>query len=777
MTKLQNLILGCVALVLAACSSPQTTKPAIPADAAIEQNIEKLLQQMTLEEKVGQMTEITIDIITDFSKPNDFTLKDSQLDTIIGKYKVGSILNVPLSRAQTPEKWAEAIKIIQDRSMAEMGIPCIYGVDQIHGTTYTAGGTLFPQGINMAASFNTDLVFQAGEITAYESRAACIPWTYAPTMDLGRDPRWARLWESYGEDSHMNAVMGATSVRGLQGENPNQVDAYHMAACAKHYMGYGAPHSGKDRTPAYIPYNLLREKFFEPFRQAVEAGVLSIMVNSASINGVSTHADYELLTQWLKTDLNWDGMLVTDWNDINNLFEREGIATSKKDAVRLAINAGIDMAMVPYETQFCRDLKELVEEGAVSMERVDDAVRRVLRLKYRLGLFENPYWEIVSYDKFGGEEYAQVALQAAEESEVLLKNENNILPLAKGKKILVTGPNANSMRSLNGGWSYSWQGNIADEFADKHNTILEALENKYGKDKVSYEAGVTYKMDGAYYEENTPEIAKAVRAAKGVDVIVACIGENSYCETPGNLTDLTLSRNQLDLVKALAETGKPIILVLNEGRPRLISEIEPLADAVISVLLPGNFGGDALANLMAGDANFSAKLPYTYPRLINSLSTYDFKVSEQTGTMEGNYNYDAKVDVQWAFGHGLSYTTYKYSNLKASQTSFTAADEITFTVDVTNTGKVDGKEPVLLFSSDLVASHVPDNMRLRAFDKVALKAGETKTVSFTLPASELAFVNNHGKWTLEAGEFRMKCDDQYLLINCTETKVWESPNR
>ncbi|MFV0290744.1 MAG: glycoside hydrolase family 3 N-terminal domain-containing protein, partial [Mangrovibacterium sp.] len=774
MTKLQNLIITGTAALAIACSSPQTTKPAITADVQIEQKIEQLLQQMTLEEKVGQMTEITIDIITDFTNPNDFTLKESQLDSIIGKYKVGSILNVPLSRAQTPEKWAEAIKVIQDRSMAEIGIPCIYGVDQIHGTTYTAGGTLFPQGINMAASFNTDLVFRAGEITAYESRAACIPWTYAPTMDLGRDPRWARLWESYGEDSHVNAVMGATSVRALQGENSNQIDAYHMAACAKHYMGYGAPHSGKDRTPAYIPYNQLREKFFEPFRHAVKAGVLSIMVNSASINGVPTHADHELLTQWLKTDLNWDGMLVTDWNDINNLFERESIATSKKDAVRIAINAGIDMAMVPYETQFCRDLKELVEEGAVPMERVDDAVRRVLRLKYRLNLFENPYWDIANYNKFGGEEHAKVALQAAEESEVLLKNENNILPLAKGKKILVTGPNAHNMRSLNGGWSYSWQGNIADEFAGKHNTILEALTAKYGANEVSYEAGVSYKTEGAYYEENTHEIDKAVRAAKDVDVIVACIGENSYCETPGNLTDLTLSKNQLDLVKSLAETGKPIILVLNEGRPRLLSEIEPLADAVISVLLPGNFGGDALANLMAGDANFSAKLPYTYPRLINSLTTYDFKVSEQTGTMEGNYNYDAKVDVQWPFGHGLSYTNYKYSNFKANKNNFTATDEITFTVDVTNSGNVDGKEPVLLFSSDIVASNVPDNMRLRAFSKVALKTGETKSISFTIAASELAFVNNHGNWTLEAGEFRMKCNDQYLLINCTETKVWET---
>ncbi len=760
------------------------TLPAIPTDKKIEAKIEKMLSKMTLEEKVGQMTEITIDVITDFESKHDFKLSQAMLEKVIGEYKVGSILNVPLGRAQSPEKWAETIKMIQDLSMETMGIPCIYGVDQIHGTTYTDGGTLFPQGVNMAASFNVDLVEQAGAITAYESRAACIPWTYAPTMDLGRDPRWSRLWESYGEDSYVNAVMGSASLKGLQGDDPNNVGLYNMAACLKHYIGYGAPQSGKDRTPAYIHESVLREKYFEPFRMAIENGALSVMVNSASVNGVPTHADRELLTKWLKEDLNWDGMIVTDWNDIINLYKREKVAKDHREAIKLSINAGIDMSMVPYDLEFCTLLVELVKEGEVPMSRIDDAVSRVLRLKYRLGLFDEPYWDIQKYHKFGGKEHAQVALAAAEESEVLLKNDNNTLPIKQGTKILVTGPNGNSMRSLNGGWSYSWQGDLTDEMAKEYNTIYEALVNKFGSNNVSYVAGVSYpsgkewgEEGGEWWQETELDVASVLDAAKEADVIVACVGENSYCESPGNLTDLTLSRNQLALVLALKETNKPIILILNEGRPRLINNIEPYASAVVNVLLPGNYGGDALANLLAGDANFSAKLPYTYPRFINSLNTYDFKASEKIGTMEGNYNYDAKVDVQWTFGYGLSYTTYKYSNLKVDKTSFTADDELIISVDVKNTGRMDGKEPVLIYSSDLVASTVPDNMRLRTFDKLSLKAGESKTVTFKIKGSDLAFVNHAGKWILEEGEFRIKCDNQYTTIHCRKTKVWETPNK
>ena len=754
--------------------------PAISADPVIEAHIQEWLKKMTLEEKIGQMCEITVDVVTDFPGSKDgFKLSEAMLDTVIGKYKVGSILNVPLSVAQKKEVWAAAIKQIQEKSMKEIGIPCIYGVDQIHGTTYTLDGTLFPQGVNMGATFNRSLVRRGAEISAYETKAGCIPWTYAPVVDLGRDPRWPRMWENYGEDCYVNAEMGVEAVKGFQGDDPNHIGEYNVAACMKHYMGYGVPVSGKDRTPSSISRSDMREKHFAPFLAAVRAGALSVMVNSGVDNGMPFHANRELLTEWLKEDLNWDGMIVTDWADINNLCTRDHIAATKKEAVKIAINAGIDMSMVPYEVSFCDYLKELVQEGEVPMSRIDDAVARVLRLKYRLGLFENSYWDIKKYDKFGSKEFAAEALQAAEESEVLLKNEGNILPLAKGTKILLAGPNANSMRCLNGGWSYSWQGHRADEFAGAYNTIYEALCNKYGKENIIYEPGVTYapyKNDN-WWEENQPEIEKSVAAASRADVIIACIGENSYCETPGNLSNLTMSENQRNLVKALAATGKPVILILNQGRPRIINDIVPLAKAVINVMLLGNYGGDALANLLAGDANFSGKMPFTYPKYINALANYDYKPCENMGQMGGNYNYDSVMDVQWNFGDGLSYTTYNYSNLKIDKTSFTADDVLTVSVDVTNTGKVAGKESVLLYSKDLVASSTPDNIRLRNFEKVALNPGETKTVTMQLKGSDLAFVGYDGKWRLEKGDFTIKCGGQTLDINCTETKVWDTPNR
>ena len=754
--------------------------PAISADPVIEAHIQEWLKKMTLEEKIGQMCEITVDVVTDFPGSKDgFKLSEAMLDTVIGKYKVGSILNVPLSVAQKKEVWAAAIKQIQEKSMKEIGIPCIYGVDQIHGTTYTLDGTLFPQGVNMGATFNRSLVRRGAEISAYETKAGCIPWTYAPVVDLGRDPRWPRMWENYGEDCYVNAEMGKASVRGFQGSDPNHIGEYNVAACMKHYMGYGVPVSGKDRTPSSISRSDMREKHFAPFLAAIRQGALSVMVNSGVDNGIPFHANRELLTEWLKEDLNWDGMIVTDWADINNLCTRDHIAATKKEAVKIAINAGIDMSMVPYEVSFCDYLKELVQEGEVPMSRIDDAVARVLRLKYRLGLFENPYWDIKKYNKFGSEEFARVALQAAEESEVLLKNEGNILPLAKGTKILLAGPNANSMRCLNGGWSYSWQGHLADQCAGAYNTIYESLCNKYGKENIIYEPGVTYapyKNDN-WWEENHPEIEKSVAAASRADVIIACIGENSYCETPGNLSNLTMSENQRNLVKALAATGKPVILILNQGRPRIINDIVPLAKAVVNVMLPSNYGGDALANLLAGDANFSGKMPFTYPKHINALANYDYKPCENMGQMGGNYNYDSVMDVQWEFGFGLSYTTYSYSNLKVDKTSFTADDVLTVSVDVTNTGKVAGKESVLLYSKDLVASSTPDNIRLRNFEKIELNPGETKTVTMQLKGSDLAFVGYDGKWRLETGDFKLKCGNQWTDIQCSETKVWDTPNK
>ena len=815
-----------IALVCAATAA-QAQKPAIPRDAALEAKIEKALSKMSLDEKIGQMLELNLDVMGKMTIENAkvdrekirqvgqqfgrskeeidallkmtdeqlierlgnypvdiyqgetkrvWKLNETMLDTLISKWKVGSILNAPGTRAATVDQWQEWIQLIQKKSMKYIGIPDIYGLDHNHGVTYTQGGTLFPQPINLGASFNTELARTGAEITAYESRAANCPWVYNPVVDLGRDPRWPRIWESFGEDAIVNAKMVVAEIKGYQGDDNNHIDRFHVGTSTKHYFAYGAPWTGKDRTPAYLPIQILREKYFEPFKQAALAGTLTMMVNSASINGVPVHASYEYLTKWLKEDLQWDGFLVTDWADINNLFSREHVAKDKKDAIRIAINAGIDMSMDPYSIDFCVLLKELVEEGQVPMSRIDDAVRRILRAKYRLGLFDEPNTGGKGYEKFGSDEFAQASLKAAEESEVLLKNEDGILPLAKGKKILLTGPNANQMRCIHGGWSYTWQGSKAEDLAEKYNTIYEALCNKYGKENIILEQGVTYNEDGAYYNENEPQIQKAVDAAAQADIIIAAIGENSYTETPGNLTDLWLSENQRDLVKALAKTGKPIILVLNEGRPRLIADIEPLAKAVVDIFIPGNYGADALANLLAGDVNFSAKMPYTYPREINSLNTYDYKVSEEVGTMAGAYNYDAKVSLQWPFGFGLSYTTYAYSNLKVDKAQFTSDDVLTVTIDVKNTGSKAGKEPVLLYSSDLVASIVPDNKRLRDFTKIALEPGETKTVTFQLPAKNLAFVGADGRWTLEEGDFILKVGDQTIGTACTQTKIWDEPN-
>lgn len=769
-----------LALACTANANIHTTNaniPVIKSDAKVEAKVDQTLKKLTLEEKVGQMMEIVIDLLGGNDKNGVFYIDEHKADSIFSHYKIGSILNAPNTCAPTAQQWEKYMAQIQKLSMKRMGVPCIFGLDQNHGSTYTQGGTLFPQNINVAATFNREIARRSAEATAYETRAASVPWTYSPTVDLGRDARWPRIWENFGEDCYLSSEMGKAMVYGFQGEDPNHIDQYHIATSMKHFMGYGVPWTGKDRTPAYISPADLREKHFAPFLAGIEAGALSVMVNSASVNGMPMHANKEILTHWLKEQTGWDGVLITDWADVNNLYTREMVAKDKKDALRIAINAGIDMVMEPYSCDACGYIIELVNEGKIPMSRIDDACRRVLRMKYRLGLFEHPTQKLKNYPLFGGEQFAQLALEGATESMVLLKNNNNILPLQKGKKILLTGPNANQMRCLDGGWSYTWQGNRTDEFAGKYNTIYEALCNEYGKENIVLNQGVTYNEAGKYWEENEPQIAAAVEAAKHVDVVVACIGENSYTETPGNLTDLWLSENQRNLVKALATTGKPIILVLNEGRPRLIADIEPLAQGVVDILIPGNYGGDALAQLLSGKANFSGKMPYTYPKEINSLANYDFKKSEEVGTMTGAYDYNAKITQQWGFGQGLSYTTYQYSNLKVDKASFAHDDVIRVSVEVKNTGKVAGKESVLLFSSDLMASMVPDGRRLRAFDKVALQPGESKTVTFDLKANDLAFVGWDGKWILEEGDFKLMVADQQATIHCNETHKWASANR
>ena len=745
-------------IVLAAC----------PVQAA-----KTAVNQLTLEEKIGQMMQLVTDIFGTNDAQGVFHIDQAKADTLFSKYKIGSILNAPNTCAPTAQQWEEIMGDIQRLSMKHIGIPCIFGLDQNHGSTYTQGGTLFPQNINVGATFNRDIAFRSAEATAYEARAVSVPWTFSPTLDLGRDARWPRIWENFGEDCYVNAEMGRMETLGFQGNDPKHIDQQHVAVSLKHYLGYGVPWSGKDRTPAYISPSDLREKHFAPYLAAIREGAASVMVNSASVNGMPVHANHELLTVWLKEQTGWDGVVITDWSDINNLYTRERVAKDLKEALCMAINAGIDMIMEPYSVEPCRLLKELVEEGKIPMSRIDDAVSRILRMKQRLGLYQHPTQRLKDYPKFGGKEFAQLALEAAAESMILLKNEGNILPLAKGKKILVTGPNANQMRCLNGGWSYTWQGHRTDEFAQQYNTIYEALCNEYGQQNVVLCQGVTYNEQGKYWEENTPDIEAAVCAAKDVDVIVACIGENSYTETPGNLTDLTLSLNQRNLVKALSKTGKPIILVLNEGRPRIISDIVPLCHAVVDILLPGNYGGDALAQLLSGKRNFSGRLPYTYPSEINSLVNYDFKKSEEVETMDGAYDYNARITQQWGFGTGLSYTTFEYANLRVNKTHFTKDDVLKVTVDVTNTGRTAGKESVLLYSSDLVASMTPDGRRLRQFDKIALQPGQTRTVTLQLPASDLAFVGYDGRWRLEEGDFLLTVGKLSTQVTCDRTFVWE----
>jgi xylosidase/arabinosidase len=763
--------------MLAFAYTTSANVPVIKSDPKIEAQVEQTLKKLTLEEKIGQMMELVTDLFGANDKNGVFYIDEHKTDSIFSRYKIGSILNAPNTCAPTAKQWEKYIEQIQKISMKRIGIPCVFGLDQNHGSTYTQDGTLFPQNINIAATFNREIARHSAEATAYETRAVSVPWTYSPTVDLGRDARWPRIWENFGEDCYLSSEMGKAMVYGFQGEDPNNIDQYHIATSLKHFMGYGVPWTGKDRTPAYISPANLREKHFAPFLAGLQAGALTVMVNSASVNGMPMHANKEILTGWLKEETGWDGVLITDWADINNLYTREMVAKDKKDALRIAINAGIDMIMEPYSCDACGYLIELVKEGKIPMSRIDDACRRVLRMKYRLDLFKNPTQKLKNYPKFGGEEFAKLALEGATESMVLLKNEGNILPLQHGKKILLTGPNANQMRCLDGGWSYTWQGHRTDEFAGKYNTIYEAFCNEYGKENVILNQGVTYNEKGKYWEENEPQILGAVAAAKDADVIVACIGENSYTETPGNLTDLWLSENQRNLVKALAQTGKPVILVLNEGRPRLIADIEPLAQGIIDILIPGNMGGDALVNLVSGKSNFSGKMPYTYPKEINSLANYDFKKSEEVGTMEGAYDYNAKITQQWGFGYGLSYTSYQYSNLKVSKSDFRHGDIIKVSVDVKNTGKVAGKESILLFSSDLVASMVPDGRRLRAFDKVELQPGETKTVTFELKADDLAFVGWDGKWRLEEGDFKLMIADQTASVHCADTYLWQTANR
>jgi beta-glucosidase len=731
-------------------------------------NIERLIQKMTVEEKVGQMAQITLDVIgkgaSRYESVEPVVLDKNEAQKALVKYHIGSILNTANNRARTPEAWYKIISDIQNIAMKQtrVKIPVLYGVDGVHGATYTAGATMFPQQIAQAATFNRQLVRRGAEITAYELRASSIPWNFSPVLDLGADPRFPRQWETFGEDPYLVTELGLAMVKGMEGDDSNVSHPERVATSLKHFLGYMVPVSGKDRTPAYISEQALREYHLPPFKAAIEAGSHSVMINSGIINGVPVHANHAILTKLLKEELGFKGLVVTDWGDIENLHTRDRIAKDHKEAIMIAINAGIDMSMIAYNYEvFCDNLVALVKEGKVSEERINDAVRRILWVKYELGLFEKPTTHFKNYPKFGSKEFENEAYKTAAEAITLLKNENNILPLSKTTKVLVTGPNANSMRTLNGAWSYSWQGEKAEEFTERYNTILEAVQKEIGAANVSYVPGVTYKKDGKYFEEYADKMDEAVAAARNADVVLLCVGENTYTETPGNMSDLYLSDLQTELARKLIAAGKPVVLILNEGRPRVISKFESQIPAVVQTYLPGNFGGDALADILFGDVNPSGKLPYTYPSYPNSIITYNHKPSESRDTVEGMYNYSADYNPQYEFGHGLSYTTFAYSNLKLNNNVLRADGKLTISVDVSNTGSREGQETVLLYISDLFATMItPDVKRLRGFDKINLKPGETKTVSFTIAPDDIAYVNLENKRITEAGEFKVQIADQ-----------------
>ena len=730
-----------------------------------EKFIENLISQMTLEEKVGQMTQINITVIAKgpnrFSSSFPMEIDDVRANKALVDYKVGSVLNTINNTAQKPNVWYKNISKIQDIAMNKnrLDIPVIYGIDAIHGTTYTDGATMFPQQITTAASWNPQNAYNMAFVCAYETRASSIPWNFSPVLDLGLDPRFPRQFETFGEDPLLVERFGVEMIRGYQGIDNNVSNKYKVAACMKHFVGYHATISGKDRTPAYIPDNVLSEFHIESFKKAIEAGAKTIMINSGLINGIPVHADYNILINVLRNRLGFEGVILTDWEDIRKLHDRDKVAKTQKEAVKMAINAGIDMSMVPHEyEQFFDDLVQLVNEGEVGMDRIDDAVKRILKLKFELGLFQNPVTNYEDYVDFGSKKHQKLAYKSASESITLLKNSNNILPLKGKPSILVVGPNGNNMRTLNGAWTYSWQGELTDKFAGDFNTIYEALQNKYGKNKVKYVAGVSYKDGGNYYDMEESDINNAVTEAKNSDYIILCLGENTYTEKPGDLNDLNLHKLQVKLAKKLAETGKPIILILNLGRPRLISDIEPLMNAVVNIYLPGNFGGDALADILSGEVNPSGKLPYTYPAFPNSLIPYYYKPSEVQNNSQGAYNYVGEVNNQYDFGFGLSYSEFRYSDLKTNKTQYNLMDIIKISVNVQNSSEIDGLETIQLYSSDLYASITPDIKRLRDFTKVKIEAGEIKTIEFNLPVSELSFVNSENEFVVEPGKFKLSID-------------------
>lgn len=710
-----------------------------------EVRAKKILSKLSLEDKCGEMTQLAIDVTLNGEpynpvEPQSFDME--KLREVLIDLRVGSILNVA-AHAYTRERWYEVMDTIQTIATKEKknSIPVLYGIDAIHGANYTVGATLMPQQIGLAATWNPELARLSGEVSAYETRASAIPWTFSPVLDMGRDQRWPRLWETFGEDVHLASEMGVAMIDGFQGDDIG--DKYHVAACMKHFLGYSIPWSGKDRSPAYIPERQLREYFVPTFQKATDAGAATLMICSGEVNGIPVHANPALLKDLLRTEMGFKGLAVSDWDDLIYLVNRHRVATDMKDAIRIAVNAGMDMAMVPMDTQFPILLKELVQEGKVPMERIDEAVTRILIAKIELGLFEQPFYPMSDYPDFASEKHTQISYEAAAESIVLLKNKNNSLPIITSQKVLVTGPTANSMQCLNGGWSGTWQGNNTDYDNKDKKTILQAIQDKLGAENVIYTQGTSF--------DKTQNLQAVTKAAEGVETIIVCIGEMSYTETPGNIDDLNLPDAQIELVKTAAATGKKVIVIMAAGRPRIVQELEPNADAFLMSLLPGNEGGRAIADIIVGEINPSGKMPYTYPRYANALMTYDHK-----GTDLPKYDFSMdNFDPQWEFGYGQSYTKFAYSNLKIINQTLSKDDSIEISVDVKNIGNRAGKEVVQLFITDKVASVTPSVKRLRAFEKINLKVGEVKTITFNLPISDLKFIGIDNQWIIEPGDFEV----------------------
>lgn len=737
-------LLSLTLFTMSGCNNKQKTG-STKSSAALDAKVSKLLSEMSIEEKVGQMTQVALDVVS--VTENGAVAEPHRIDTAklrkaIVDYHVGSILNVA-GHCYTREHWHEIITAIQDIAMKTgHKIPVLYGIDAIHGNNYCEKSILFPQEIAMAATWNPALTEQAASVTAYETRAADIPWNFSPVLDIGRKASWSRLWETFGEDVYLARQMTHAMIKGYEGDDIS--DKYKVASCMKHYMGYGFPLSGKDRTQAWIPDNSLREYFLPTFAEAVADGAHTIMINSGEINGVPVHASHYILTEILRDELHFEGLAVSDWEDIIRLYTKHHVAATPKEAVKIAVMAGVDMSMVPMDYSFYTLLLELVKEGQVPESRIDEAVRRILKLKFELGLFDHPYYPASDYPDFGSEKHRLVSLDAARECITLLKNDNHVLPLPKTSRVLVTGFAANTMACLDGGWSHTWQGDQADKYASDKYTVLKAVKAAIGEQNVLWAEGTTF--------DSLTDINKALQLARSVDYIVLCLGEMAYCEQPGSIGDMYLPDAQAELANKLAATGKPVILVLTEGRPRIINKFADNMDAIVMAYLPGNEGGPAIADVLFGDVNPSGKLPITYPKSPNAFINYDHKYTDDVPEV---------ISVpQFPFGFGLSYTTFSYSNLSLSAKEIAMNDSLTISVDVANTGSRKGKEVVQLYISDLYASITPPVKRLRGFSKVELEPGKSTTVKFVIRPEDLAFVDVNSKWVTEPGDFKVKIGDQ-----------------